>query len=344
MKIVSNKPTITRRELEGVLDCLINDELDSGNTIKSFEINLSNLIGLKYSLATNSITSSYHMIFHALQIRDDDEIIIPSYSNQSPLSILHHFGGKAVLVDNEENSLFPSMEKIKEKITEKTKAIIISHTFGFHFEFDELYNLNIPIIEDISHAVGTEINNIQVGSRATFAIISFAPSMIITTGNGGMVLTNNSKQYSIMRDLRGSHETTLNLEYTMTDFQGAMGISQLQKLKDFLKRRREIAKIFYDALRVTPHKIFLHYNDSFAFQCFPVIFDASIEKVEKYWKKTGIEILNPISSPLHALLGIRGLEFPNSDRLSKKLFAIPLYPTLSKKDIEKVSKSLSQFI
>ena len=344
MKIVSNKPTITRKELEMVLDCLINDELATGNPVKTFESSIGNLTEQKYALTANSLTSAYHLIFHSLQIEKMDEVIMPSYFTQAPLSALSIIGAQATLVDNEENSLFPSIDQIKEKINEKTKAIIIGHTFGFHFDFSELIETGIPIIEDISHAIGTEFNEKPIGQDGTITVASFAPSMIITTGNGSMVLTKNSKLYSKMRDMRGIYDNQLHLDYTITDLQGAMGISQLLKYKDFLKRRREIAKTYYNSLKITTHKCPLHYNENYAFQTFPLIFDVSIEKVEKYWRKNKIEVTNPIKYPLHTLMGLKGMDFPNCDRFSKKLFSLPIYPTLTKKDIEKISTTLSRFI
>jgi len=344
MKIVSNKPTITRKDLEGVLDCLINEELTNGDIVKTFESHLAQLTENRYALAVNSLTSAYFLIYKFLNIDENSEVIIPSFSNQAPLSALTLTKGIPVLVDNDENSFVPSIEQIKEAITEKTKAIVISHNFGFHFDIEKFSDINIPIIEDISHAIGTEYNDQTVGSQATFAVASFSPEMIITTGNGGLVATNNSKSYSFMRDLRGSKDNIINLDLTMTDLQGAMGISQLLKLKNLLKRRKDIAKIYYEALRISHHKSIYNFNDDFAYQTFPVIFDVPDDRIKKYWKKTGIEILKAIEYPLHILTKKRGLDFPNCDRMSKKLYSLPLYPTLTKKEIEKISKTLSSFI
>jgi len=344
MKIVSSRPTITRKDLEGVLDCLINDDLTTGVTVKNFEDNVGGMCGLKYSLATNSITSSYHLAYKALNIEHDDEVIIPSYFYQAPLSALLLAEGKPVLVDSDENSLFPTIEAIKELITDKTKAIVVGHTFGFQQDYSELYDLSIPVIEDISHGLGTEINDAPIGSKASITVSSFEPSMIVTTGHGGIVMTGNSKLFSAMRDLRGNREDSIHLDYTMTDFQAAMGITQLLKLKGLLRRRREVAKFYNEAIRGTSHKAPYTYNENFAYQSFPVIFDAPGEKVSKYWKKNGIELLHPITTPLHVLLEMRGLDFPNSDRMSKKIFSLPIYPTLTKKEIEKISRAFAAFI
>ncbi len=344
MKIVSSKPTITRKDLEGVLDCLINDELTTGNPVKAFENSVSELTGNKYSLATNSLTSAYHLAFKALEISGDDEVIMPSFFLRDPLSALLLTGGKAVLVDNEENSLFPSPEEIRKKITEKTKAIILGHTFGFHFDFGALKDTGVPVIEDISHAAGSEHEDAPVGQKGAISVMSLAPAMIITTGNGGMIATSNSKYFSAMRDLRGGGDNTPGFDYTMTDFQGAMGITQLLKLKDLLRRRRDIAKMYHDSIKLTEHSTFTAFNEKFAYQSFPVIFNAPNDKAEKFWKKNGVELAHPIERPLHDYLNIRGIEFPISDRLSKKVYTLPMYPTLTKKDIEKIIKTLSSFI
>lgn len=344
MKIVSSKPTITRKELEGVLDCMIHDELATGSTVKNFETLISDITGIKYPLAVNSLVSSYILIFKALEIGAEDEVIIPSFFSSAPLSAILLTGGKPVLVDSDENSLFPSGASIKEKITEKTKAVIAGDMLGFHFDTEDLKDINIPVIMDISHSIGTEYNEKPAGSEGSFAVASFAPSMIITTGNGGVVLTNNSKHFSTMRDLRGGNAENISFDFTMTDLQGAMGLSQAAKLKDFIRRRREIAMKYYESARITSHKPLLPYSESAAYQTFPLIFDAPSDRVEKYWKKNGIELDRVNPHPNHELLGFKGFDYPNADRLSKKLFALPIYPTLTKKEIDKISKSLGAFI
>lgn len=344
MKIVSSKPTITRRELEGVLDCMIHDELNTGSPVKTFESAVSDLTTLKYPLAVNSLVSSYILIFRALEITAEDQVIIPSFYTAAPLNAMKLTGGTPVLVDTAQNSIHPSAEQIREKITDKTRAIIISDFAGFHCDTGDLLETGIPVIADISHSIGTEVNEKPAGAAATFAVASFAPSMIITTGNGGIVLTNNSKHFSVMREMRSGSDDSRGFDFTMTDLQGAMGVSQIMKLKDFIRRRREIAVKYYESLRITPHKPVFPFSESFAYQTFPVLFDAPVDRVDKYWKKSGIEIEKSLPQPLHSILDLKGFDFPNADRLSKKLFSLPLYPTLTKKEIDKIAKSLGAFI
>lgn len=346
MAIVSSRPTITRKELEGVLDCLINDDLARGEIIKALESRISELSGYKYVLAVNSATSAYHLAFRALEISPEDEIIIPSYFEATPLAGLQLSGGTPVLIDIDPGAFSPNIGLYREKITTRTKALVVGHLFGFVKDIAEFLTLEKPIIEDVSHSLGSEHHDTSHEARAHIAIASFAPSMLMTTGNGAVIMTNNSRMYSLMKDLRGNsgRSTCIHFDYIMTDFQGAMGISQIHRLGDLLRRRREIARIYYDALKVTSHKTYFAYSDNFTYQSFPIIFDAPAERVEKYWKKAGIEIFLPISTPLHMLTGEKTMEFPHSERLSKKLYSLPIYPTLTKKEIEKIARSLSSFI
>lgn len=346
MSIVSCKPTITRKELEGVLDCLINEDLLTGTTVKLFEGQASRHTGIKYALAVNSLTAAYHLAFKALEIAPGDEIIIPSYFDIAPLSAADLIGATPVLVDIEQGALAPSTSQIKEKITEKTKAIVFGHTFGFLTPLEELAELGVPIVEDISHAIGGTLeNDAPVGGGGAIAVASFAASMVITTGNGGMALTRNSRLYARMKELRGNGGGEhLHFDYCMTDFQGAMGISQLARLEGFIYRRREIARSYYDALKLTPHKAPYHFNEQFVYQSFPIIFDAPADKVEKYWKKNSIEVFHPVETPLHRYLGAAGHDYPHSDRASRKVYGLPIFPTLTRREIDKITTLLARFI
>jgi perosamine synthetase len=344
MSIVSCKPTITRKELESVLDCLISEKLESGDVIKGFESQVSALTGVKYAITTNSLTSAYHLAFLALDLKASDEVIMPSYFDPAPLNALRLTGAKPVLVDIDDNSFTPSAAQIREKITPATRALVTGHTFGFYAPMADYKALEIPIIEDISHVIGAEHEEKSPGQDGVITLASFAPSMMITTGNGGIVLTSNSRFFSTMRDLRGTTDATASFDYTMTDFQGAMGLSQLSRLQDFIRRRREIARLYHEALKNTTHRTMYAFSDAFVYQAFPIQFDASMEKVDKFWKKSGIEVVHPIGKPLHAHLQLRGMDFPNSDRMSKKMYSLPVYPTLSKKEIEKISKTIAKFV
>ena len=119
MSIVSNKPTITRKEMEGVLDCLVNGELTSGDSVKSLENSISAACKLRHSLAVNSPTSAYHLIYKALEIGNGDEVIIPSFFDLAALSALTLTGAQATIVDIEENSFIPSLDQIKEKMNKE---------------------------------------------------------------------------------------------------------------------------------------------------------------------------------------------------------------------------------
>ncbi len=346
MGIVGSKPTITRKDLEGVLDCMIQDELTTGTTVKKLEAHCAQISGTKFALATSSHTAAFHLAFTALDISPGDEVILPSYFNQSPLSALKLCGATPVLVDIDEGTLSPSVEQIREIITDSTRALVLGHMFGFPVDMSPYMELNIPVIEDISHVFGKDPADATGFFRGSILVSSFSPEMMITTGNGGMVLTANSRYYSQMRDHRNGAPSAgiPGFDYTMTDLQGAMGISQVLKLRDFIKRRKDIAKIYFDALKKTPHQSIYAFNDDFTYQSFPVLFDSIPEKIDKFWKKQNIQVFKPVHPALHEYCGLRGLDYPRSDRFSKKLYSLPIYPTLTRKEIEKVARALSMFV
>ena len=258
MNIVTSKPTITRKELEGVLDCLIHDELDKGAITKNFEGRISELTGFKYTLAVNSLTAAYHLAFKALEISSGNEVVMPSYFDAAPLCALTLTGGTPVLADNDADSYGPGIEDYRARISGHTKALIAGHMFGFTRDITPLFELNIPVIEDLSHTLGSIPADSAASRQSALCVASFAPAMMITTGNGGIVMTNNSRLFSVMKDLRGNSgkTPTIHYDYIMTDFQAAMGISQVNKLPSLLQRRRDIARIYYNALRLTTHKTF----------------------------------------------------------------------------------------
>ncbi|MGQ9842265.1 MAG: DegT/DnrJ/EryC1/StrS family aminotransferase [Spirochaetota bacterium] len=343
MKIVSSKPTITRKELEGVLDCLIQDVIASGTVVKQFEQALSNMVGMKYALATNSVTAAYHCVFMALGITTGDEIIMPSFFHAAPLKACQMIGATPVFIDIAEGAYHPSQEVIQKAITQKTKAIVLGHMFGIPLGF-ELGDSSTPVILDISHAIGMDTSDIFL-PLPSLAIASFAPSMMITTEMGAMVFTNNSRHFSYIRDVRSGvpHSHVLGFDYSMSDLHAALGLNQLLKLKDFVKRRRDISRIYYDALNKTHHSTLYAFNNRCTYQAFPVLFDAQPDIAEKYFKKNGIEIFRPVEVPLHQYCKLRNMDYPHSDRLSKKLFSLPIYPTLTKREIEKVCKVVTMF-
>jgi len=343
MSIVSYRPTITRTELENVLDCLIKDELTGGSSVRHFESALAELIQIRTGLAVCSHTAAYHLVFEALEIKPGDEVIIPSYFSSAPLGAMKIMGIKPIPVDLEEGALSPSPEAVKTLIGERTKAVIIGHTFGINASLSRFADIGVPIIEDISHALGLDFDEKPAGSEGAFAIASFTPVDMITTGNGAAVFTRNTRYFSAMKSLRQADDA-ITYDYAMTEFQAAMGISQLSRLQDFIRRRREIAQVYYDRLRITQHKSLFPFSPECSYHSFPVIFDASEEKVEKYWKSCGIQLTRPLIKPVHVHEGLRPMDYPISDRYAKKLYSLPIYPTLTRKEIDKISRSLAKFI
>jgi dTDP-4-amino-4,6-dideoxygalactose transaminase len=340
---VYSKPTITRKELEGVLDCLINDELVHGDAVRLFEKALADALAQRFCVCTGSATAAWHLAYTALGVGAGDKVIIPSFFPLAPLNALKLTGAEVLLVDIETDTLLPDPDKLKALIDPSVKAIALGHMTGLTSNLTPFAALGPAIIEDISHAAGTEIEGKPAGSYGAITVMSFTPDNIITTCSGGAVLTSNSRHYAQIRDLRYS-DKAVHFDYSMTDLQGAMGASQLSRLQDFIRRRREIASAYHEHIRLTPHKPLYAFNPDAAYQAFPVFFDAANDAVEKYWKKNSIQVAPPVSCALHTILGAKPMDFPNSDRLSRKLYSLPIYPSLSRREIERIGRNLARFI
>jgi len=208
--------------------------------------------------------------------------------------------------------------------------------FGNPAELDELLMFDVPIIEDCAQSIGAEFNGKQVGSFGELSIVSFYATKMMTTGEGGMVLTNNSKLYQKIIEVRDYDKkplTPIKYNYKMTDFQASLGLSQFKKIPYFIERRREIASLYnryfseYDIVR-TP-RIYSHKKP--VFYRYVIMVD-DIDHIQKRAKENGIVCEKPVYKPLHKSLP--SFICSNSDQVYEQALSIPLYPSLTRNEID----------
>ena len=226
-------------------------------------------------MATTSCTTALHLILSALDIKNGDEVIAPSFTWVSTINSIIYCGAKPILVDISLETLNASEEEILKKINKKTKAILVVNLFGYPFDVKKLrqkISNKIKIIEDSACATGARIRGNFTGHFSDASAYSFHPRKIITTGEGGMVTTNSTKLYKKMCILRNHGATplrenkpnlmakfeTVGYNYRMSDLQGAVGFAQIKKLKSFINFRKKYAN-FYKK-RLSKFKRFKHQN------------------------------------------------------------------------------------
>ena len=264
------KPFIGEEEKKACFDAIGSGWVSQGVKVKDFENLISNYVNANYAIATSSCTTALHIALLSMGIKKDDEVIVPSFTFIATANSVLYTGAKPVFVDIDEKTYNIDPAKIEEKITNKTKAIIPVHQIGLPADLEEINEIadkyNLKVLEDAACSLGSMYKGKMVGSINT-ACFSFHPRKSITTGEGGMIVTNDENVDKIARVLRSHGASISDLErhnsrgiitekyenlgynYRMTDLQASIGIEQFKKLDYILKRRRELAHRYNDLLK-----------------------------------------------------------------------------------------------
>jgi len=262
---------IDDEDINSVVEVLKSDWITQGPKIKEFEEAIAKFTGAKYAAALSSGTAALHAACFVAGITPGDKVITTPITFAASSNCILYLGGKPVFADIKEDTYNIDPEEIEKKVTNKTKAIIPVDFAGQPADLNEIYEIakerNLIVIEDASHALGAEYKGKKIGSISDMTIFSFHPVKPITTGEGGMVVTNNKGFYEKLLMFR-THGITKNkvkliknegpwyyemqelgYNYRITDFQCVLGISQLKKLDKFIGQRREIVKRYNEAFK-----------------------------------------------------------------------------------------------
>lgn len=344
--ITVQTPSIKRKDLEYVLESLMSEQLEYGTFAKKFEEKLGERIGCKYGLSVNSYYSAIDITLEAIDLQPEDEIIIPSFAPTIYLDLLLRRKVKPVIIDIDENSYFPSPEQVENAVTDKTKAFILVHNFGFAID-DAPYKELVPVlIEDITKVPGCFIGSKKVGAQADFCIMGFQSSEIITTGEGGAVFSNNRRNYQILKSITGSSHDELIQNYRISclipDINAAMGVSQLLSLEHRLELRKAIGQIYENSLIKSKGSCLVpKENESRYYSDFPIQVKSPLKDIIDFFKRAGIEVIRPFAKPLHQIVNLPLENFSNTEHLYLSTLLVPINSNFMKKDVMHISKNLS---
>jgi perosamine synthetase len=341
MKIPHSKTTIDREDIDAIMPNLHHGRLAYGTDVDLFVKDMSDYIGVLGGVATNSGTNALHLALESLNLEEYYEVILPSYVCISVLNAVNYTRATPVLVDIKLEGFNIDSNSVREKITNDTGAIIVPHMFGKPADLDEFSDLDSWIIEDCAQSIGAEYKGKKVGSFGDLSIFSFYATKVMTTqGQGGMVLTNNSGILRTLSDItkydkRDVYRKSYN--YSLTDPQAAFGRSQLKRLYSFIQRRREIAKIYdktFEEVGQTVPKA-----DGNIYFRYVVEVDNADHYIEEM-RKLGVWCDKPVFRPLHKYLRMNNKEFPNTERAYRCAVSIPIYPSLTEKEIDYVCTAI----
>jgi len=338
--ITHSKPTLGKEEEVAIAKVVRSKQIVQGKKVAQFEKGMANYIGRKHAIAVSSGLAALHLSLTALDIKRGDEVILPSYTCDALLNAVLYLGAKPKIVDVEYDDGNISLNEIKKNVTNKTKAIIVPHSLGFPAKIDSIIELGIPVIEDCATSIGAKYKNKKVGSFGKISAFSFYASKMLTTGEGGMILTDDKKVADITRELRNytKHpKFRVRYNYKMTDIEAAIGIVQLKKLNNFIKKRIFLARKYTDLLKECPDIILPIYKDK---EMKPVFYRYIVKLLthnpDKIRNSMSIVCGRGVLKPLHQLLGLSSKLYPNSEKLAKEVISLPIYPSLSEKNVESI--------
>lgn len=380
--IYYGKQFIDEQDINAVIEVLKSDFLTQGPVIENFEKAVAEYCGVKYAVAVTNATSALHIACLAAGLDKGDMLWTSPITFTASANCGRYCGADVDFVDIDNNTYDMSVTALKEKLEKskiKPKVVIPVHLAGQSCEMQEIYDLSkqygFTVIEDASHAIGADYKDTKVGccKYSDMTVFSFHPVKIITTGEGGMVLTNNEELYKKLTLYR-SHCITrdenlmtkeadgpwyyqqigLGLNYRMTELQAALGLSQLAKVDKFVARRRRLAERYNELLKDLPLKL-PYQNPDTDSSWHLYIVRVDFNKIKKTKKDIFAEMkakgvcLNLHYIPVHTQpyyqnLGFKNGDFPVSEKYYEEAFTLPLYYSLTDEQQDYVVSALKEVL
>lgn len=350
--------SVDEADIRAVVDVLRGDSLTCGPAVKAFEKAICDYTGAKYCVAVANATAGLHIAAMAAGIGPNDEAITSPITFLSSANCIAFVGARPVFADIDPETANIDLEEIEKRITEKTKAIIPVHFAGQSCDMARIAAIakkhNLVVIEDAAHAIGSDYKDSKVGScrYSDMTVFSFHPVKTITTGEGGAVTTNNPELYAKLCAYRahGTHKDgdmahtweyemrELGYNYRITDFQCALGCSQLAKLDLFKTRRREIVRYYNENLGL-PHLTEREFSNA-CFHLYPIL----VENRRDFYFKARDKGLNlqvhyiPVhTQPYYSeTFGYRKGDYPKAEAYYDRCISLPLYPGLTDEDLAEI--------
>lgn len=338
--------------------------LTSGPLGREFERRFLTLAGTKFVIAMNSGTASLHVIAAALDLKPSDEVVVPANTFASTANAILYVGARPVPADCDIDSFNVTAETLEERITRRTKAVIVTHVGGNPCEMSPIVSLcrnrGLALVEDAAHAVGATHRGRKCGSFGWASAFSFYPTKIITSGEGGAVGTNSKRLRDFARLFRNVGRVafgsgpivTLGYNYRMSDIHAAIGLNQLSHIRSFVDKRNRLAVIYDELLSriewVSPQLIADHSRSTYYTYIVRLLRRAPVsrEKLSRRLRAMGVET-TVMFRPVHRQPYFRGrlrgrTRLPNAETVGRETLALPMHPALTDSDVEFVVKAIRE--
>lgn len=374
------KPYFDERETKAVAEVLSSGWIVQGPKVREFERLFENFQGCKHAVATTSATTALHLALLCLGIEKDDEVIVPAFTHPATANVIRYVGANPVFVDIKLPDFNIDPLEIEKKVTRKTKVIIPVHLFGLPADMDPIMevatNFGLKVVEDAACAHGSVYRGRKVGTIGDCGAFSFHPRKPITTGEGGMLTTNNDDIAVRTRTLRSHGESVsdelrhkadeviypdyvmVGFNYRMTDIQAAVGVEQMKKLPYILEERRRIAFQYNELLTQLERDEYLvlpHFMDGFvhSYQSYVILLSEKLQgkrdELSNGMQERGVATRKgtyhvPGTQFYRETFGINEGDFPNSERADERSLALPMYAGMGGEEIDYVVENLRDLI
>lgn len=365
-RIPMSAPDLDESDIQEVLEVLKSGRLALGPKAREFEELMAEYIGVKYAIAVSSGTAGLHILVRALDIGPGDEVLVPSFTFSASVNAILYERATPVFVDIEPETYNLDPEDLERKITKRTKAIMAVDIFGHPCEWDEILRIadkyNLKVIDDSCEAIGAEYKGKKIGQFGDAGCFAFYPNKQITTGEGGIIVTNNEKIARLARSLRNQgrgemgawlYHERLGYNYRMDEMSAALGVSQLRKIETFLEKREKVAKMYTERLKdldfVKPPVVKPYVRMSWFVYVVTLKDGLDRDGVIKKMEKEGIPARGYFS-PIHLqpyikeMFGTKEGMLPITENIAKRTLALPFHNNLKQEEIEEVVKVLERAV
>lgn len=373
MKIPITKPYLGEEEKRLVSGVIESGWISQGPRVSEFEEKFAASVGARYAVATTSCTTALHAALSVSGIGTGDEVIVPSLSFIATANSVVYCGGKPVFVDIDPNTCNIDVGEIEGAITRRTRAIMPVHQMGLPADLAPIAEIagkhSLLLVEDAACAIGSAYKGTKIGGHGNTACFSFHPRKIITTGEGGMITTDDPEFAARLRRFRHHGMSVSDIErhtaekviietypeigynYRMTDMQAAMGIVQLNRLPFIIEKRRELAGVYDRDLAGVPH-IRVPQVPSYAFHNYQSYWIEILESSPVDRDRLMAELLKKGISTRRGIMAIHveksypgyRISLPETERISRNTIILPLYPSMTADEQEYVIRSITELL
>jgi dTDP-4-amino-4,6-dideoxygalactose transaminase len=360
LKIPINIPIVGKEEIAVVTSILKNGALTSaanqgGKHVQNFEKSVTSFVKSKYAIAVNSGTAALQAALYALDIKNGDEVLVPSFTFVATANAVVSTGAKPVFVDILKENYTMDPDDLEKKITKKTRAIIPVHLYGNIADIDRLAEIskkyNLPIIEDSAQSLGSKYKGKHSGTFFEMGCYSMYPAKVMTAGEGGFIVTNNKKLRDKLLMIRnhgmvhGYDTKMFGLNFRLPEISAAIATVQMKKLPNFLKIRKQnaelLSKLLSDLKVTLPHQ---RKNENVNWYLYTI----AIEKRDNLLKKLnekGIGAASYYPTPVHKTPFYKvNTKLPVTEWASSHVISLPIHPKVTQKNIEFIAKTIRDIL